>query len=557
MCCHRLKLKNGIPGKTPAKSYLLILIISLPSLVLAQNPKAVRLEQWMGVVGTNNQERLGTYVLGIKPSANLPYRAAVSRFDTNGNGYTDFFRLQSPVDTIPGLTLCGIHPLVGDFNSDGFQDVAVARQNSGYDTVYIYWGTSTGIDTVSPVKIPAENENDSFLPMCTGDINNDGKEDLILTDPTFGNWRGKAYLFLDPITKSIPDYTILGDSVISYYWWYLGVNCAVADLNNDGFNDLIVRGERGLSSGDTIHYDYLNIYWGTGMNSLPDFAHPTKIRSYSPYYGNANWGLACFDVNGDGVADLVWATEDSAGRWINIHFGGKDFALAPDYRIGSPGSPSFGWTVANAGDMNGHGFNDIAVGCPGSEPIDGLLLVYSGGIKIDSTFDAAIGVVGIHTASRFGASVSSVGDINGDGLSDIIIGSPSYPSLRPYYDTEGFWGIFLGDSAIPTSVRKYPERLPDGFELDQAYPNPFNPATTIRYRLSVVSNVKLKIYDVLGKEVKTLLDQEKQAGQHVIYWDGTDQHGQRVASGVYFYRMAVTTKDSRTFLQSKKVSLIK
>lgn len=536
-----------------------LLIIFLPSILFAQNPKAVRLNQWMGMVGTTNQERLGVYVLGIKPSANLPYRAAVSRFDTNGNGFTDFFRLQSRTDTISQLSLHGIHPLVGDFNGDGYQDVAILRQSSGYgivDTIFIYWGTAIGIDTLNPLKIPAENYGDALQPAYVGDINNDGKQDLILTAPQYpkGKYWGKAYIFLNPINKSTADYSIVGDSVTPYSGDKLGLNCAISDLNDDGYQDLIIRGEM---VSDSSSYDYLNIYWGKGNDMIPDFAHPVRIQAYSPS-ANLNWGLACFDVNDNGISDLIWATNDlTDSSYFNhgsvvIHYGGKNFSLTPNLRLKNPGVTAFGHVIANGGDMKGNGYNDIVVGCPSADQTSGYVFVYSGGRKVDTLFDAALGVSGIHTASSFGASISSVGDVNGDGLDDIIVGSPEYPSFLPYYDSQGGWEILLGDSAIPTPVKKPYGGLPVNFELDQAYPNPFNPVTTINYQVSSNSHVTIMVYDILGREVKKLIDEDETPGKYQSTFDASG-----LASGVYYYRMCATTKDGTIFIQAKKVTLIK
>lgn len=69
------------------------------------------------------------------------------------------------------------------------------------------------------------------------------------------------------------------------------------------------------------------------------------------------------------------------------------------------------------------------------------------------------------------------------------------------------------------------------------YPNPFNPQTQIQFALPETGKVSIKIYDIRGREVVTLLDSEKAAGQHVIKWDGLDQKGLKVASGMYFYRI--------------------
>ncbi len=113
--------------------------------------------------------------------------------------------------------------------------------------------------------------------------------------------------------------------------------------------------------------------------------------------------------------------------------------------------------------------------------------------------------------------------------------------------------ILHGDSmGIISDVKEERKTIPDRFSLFQNYPNPFNPTTAISYQLSAVSDVALKIYDVLGKEVRTLVNQGQTAGQHVVQWDGTDQHGWHVASGVYYYRLT-TPNGSIT----KKAVLVK
>jgi serine protease len=94
--------------------------------------------------------------------------------------------------------------------------------------------------------------------------------------------------------------------------------------------------------------------------------------------------------------------------------------------------------------------------------------------------------------------------------------------------------------------------LPQGFSLDQNYPNPFNPKTTISYSLPTTSYVTLEIFNVLGQRVTTLVDQTMGAGQHQVDWNSTDQSGNSVASGIYFYRL---TTEGQTL--SKKMLLLK
>ena len=93
---------------------------------------------------------------------------------------------------------------------------------------------------------------------------------------------------------------------------------------------------------------------------------------------------------------------------------------------------------------------------------------------------------------------------------------------------------------------------PRTFKLYQNYPNPFNPNTTIKFELPRVERVRIKIYNILGQEVKELLDERKEAGYHLIMWDGRDKFERPVASGMYIYRII-----AGEFVQAKKMLLIR
>ncbi|RMF61311.1 MAG: T9SS C-terminal target domain-containing protein, partial [Calditrichaeota bacterium] len=78
---------------------------------------------------------------------------------------------------------------------------------------------------------------------------------------------------------------------------------------------------------------------------------------------------------------------------------------------------------------------------------------------------------------------------------------------------------------------------PEGLFLAQNYPNPFNPSTRIAYHLPEGNQVTLTIYDLVGKEIKTLVNGFQGAGDYTVQWDGTDNQGQVVGSGIYFYQL--------------------
>ena len=84
--------------------------------------------------------------------------------------------------------------------------------------------------------------------------------------------------------------------------------------------------------------------------------------------------------------------------------------------------------------------------------------------------------------------------------------------------------------------------LPGEFALHQNYPNPFNPSTVITYDLATDSNVRLDIFDIMGRNVKTLVNEKQIGGRHIVSWDANDQFGQAVSAGVYLTRLHTGNK---------------
>ena len=101
-------------------------------------------------------------------------------------------------------------------------------------------------------------------------------------------------------------------------------------------------------------------------------------------------------------------------------------------------------------------------------------------------------------------------------------------------------------------MKDYVGTTPAEYKLDQNYPNPFNPSTVIRFSLPKETRVRLDVYDVTGQLVKSLLNEGVRAGNKEITWDGTNNKGAKVSTGVYIYRLAADN-----FVSSKKMVLIK
>jgi len=94
--------------------------------------------------------------------------------------------------------------------------------------------------------------------------------------------------------------------------------------------------------------------------------------------------------------------------------------------------------------------------------------------------------------------------------------------------------------------------LPASYALKQNHPNPFNPTTIIEYTLPRQSRVTISVYNIAGQKVITLLDGDRGAGTHRVTWDGTDQNGRAVATGIYLYRL-----QTDKFVEAKKMLLMK
>jgi hypothetical protein len=109
----------------------------------------------------------------------------------------------------------------------------------------------------------------------------------------------------------------------------------------------------------------------------------------------------------------------------------------------------------------------------------------------------------------------------------------------------------LNDLSSSTGIENEDRgELISGYVLYQNYPNPFNPSTSIAFALPLASRVMLKIYNVLGQEIKTLVTDVMPTGTHTVQWDGTDNRNRPVSSGIYLYRI-----ETNSFAATKKMLL--
>jgi hypothetical protein len=166
-----------------------------------------------------------------------------------------------------------------------------------------------------------------------------------------------------------------------------------------------------------------------------------------------------------------------------------------------------------------------------------------------------------------GEPIDMVADFRKDSA-NFVSNPNNYAAVWNYYfvKNDGSKGIHNTKYAVAilraslstlTGIKMADQEIPKTFELSQNYPNPFNPSTEIRFSLPRSARVSLNVFNVLGELVTTLADGDLAPGNYNAPWNGNDQNGMRVASGIYFYRLVITQKDAPPTAITKKMVLMK
>ena len=328
----------------------------------------------------------------------------------------------------------------GDVNGDGYADVIVGA--SIYDNgqtdegrAFVYYGSAGGLSTTPDWTAEGDQAGAIFgnSVSTAGDVNGDGYADVIVGANFFDNGQtdeGRAFVYHGSAAGLSTTANWIGESdqASAQFGWSVGT---AGDVNGDGYADVIVGAH--FFDNSQIDEGRAFVYLGspTGLSAIPSWT--SEGDQNSAFFGR--WVGTAGDVNGDGYADVIIGAylydngQTNEGRAFVYYGSATGVSTTANWTAESNQDDArFGWSVGTAGDVNGDGYADVIVGgyvFNNGQAVEGRAFVYHGsatGLSTTPNWTAESDQV----SAFFGFSVSTAGDVNGDGYADVIVGAISF-----------------------------------------------------------------------------------------------------------------------------------
>ena len=485
----------------------------------------------------------------------------------------------------------------GDQNSDGYDDILV--YNCSEESIYLFYGGNP-MATLPAMSWHGRYGKD-IIYFAVADINHDSKLDIIVqyVDRSNGGKKELLGFYGGKSIDTIPDFIITPPVGANPIYWGYGIS-NMPDFNGDGYSDLVIY-EVSTPNHPKVNNGTLYFYsTNPVLDTIPKMVIGGDTAKTGRHVQFDYHGTTFGDINGDGKTDIWYlsynldslnymrnverhmvlgnSTWDSTSSQV-IYQNGHNYYLPIMYLLGDingDGRTDFilenynGYfpyyydrcliygkfpvdTIPNAGlntqyqgsniekymgDINHDGYGDFVTNNGSIYPVAKVWL----GSNDMTKHDLPVAYIG-GTDNCYGGMIAPVGDVNGDGVNDFAVGTTTLGTTC----MDGYFVIISGDTTGLTEIKSGHKSTGFGYKLYEAYPNPFNPGTTISYELGETGRVTLKVYDILGREVQTLVDEIKNAGKYEAAFNACN-----LPSGMYF-----CTIETGSYLETKKMLLIK
>tara|TARA_B100001079_G_scaffold56031_1_gene46902 strand:- start:814 stop:2049 length:1236 start_codon:yes stop_codon:yes gene_type:complete len=371
------------------------------------------------------------------------------------------------------------------------------------------------------------------------DLDGDNKEEIIVSVMD-GPWEeigsgGSSRLMIFELDTVVNDSAIFNIEYEDNAWTnWSGYNISTGDLDNDGLMEIY-----------TVAYEYYHVivYENTEEDQ---YEYQTDFYVSSELYERGNQGILIHDINNDGANELFVLTSGTNTLAGTLLAPGKFYVAGNIDDVSTLSFADFNYFASYSGglrqvingDADGDGNPNLYLAGHYNESLydweynggDPLLIEnYTESIVFmdDTTDNYTPG----NDQGKVRVAKLFTGDIDNDNKNDIIFSSASFAPDKPH--------LFMIEHDGTLGFGNQHNLAPQRISIGQNYPNPFNPETRFQYTISQSNQVSLVVYDILGKEVRTIYEGFRNAGTYHARWQGAGKNNQIVSSGVYFFQLKV------------------